>query len=788
MPEAASHIPGDPSLSGNPSTGRPRDIFRVPPSRVAVVGGPTKSSAPGDSFSGLFFALNVVRRWWVLALPLGVLLAVVGTALVWLLFEPRYEAAAWLKIDERVPYLAFEQKDENDVRSRLFFQTQIETLRSPLVLGSVVQRPDIAQLADIQRKSDTIAWLASRVKVATVGDSELFKILYTSSSPEAAAAIVNAITESYFKLRGQSEGERSQKVVDLLEKEKSNRLKEVTRMRQDLSEMTRQLTGRETYTSKPEGDSLQKSALADLQTRIVTAQVEQAVLAARIEAADRESSDKEAGSKATTPPTGTSAPAVRTGGNEAALRNAMIEKAILERAEVVRATEVIVAKQTRQKEIELRMKDGIKDPVYSQLDREIAEDRQALETMKKSLRGEVEKQTDAMLSVRRSDRATADSDKRVDEVARMRAELQGQKILELRLQAEYDKEMKNVNQFSGNTLELEFKHDELARAEKVFELIAARSLQIKTEQMAPSRVSLLRMAEVPTTPLEAYPLKGMILAILGGFGVPFGLAFAWESWVRRVGDSSDLPVAQGFTIVGEIAQIPRRVAVVNQQGSRQSEVEFRVYQESLDNLQTTLTLGDESGAMRVIAITSAVSDEGKTSVASQLAMSLSRSTKDRVLVIDGDMRSPDIHRTFGIERDPGLAAVLAGECALSDAIDTTWSDRVHLLPAGKAKRSPLSLLADGAWPALLAQIPAEYRYVIVDTPPVLAASEALVLAKPADAVLICTMCDRSRTEQVLMVHDRLLSVGGRPAGVVLNGVPTKRYLNRYGNYEYATQN
>ena len=79
--------------------------------------------------------------------------------------------------------------------------------------------------------------------------------------------------------------------------------------------------------------------------------------------------------------------------------------------------------------------------------------------------------------------------------------------MEQRLQVEYDKEMRNVKKFSGNTLELEFKHDELARAEKVFELIAARTLQIQTERNAPTRVSLLRMAEVPATPMEPYPLR-----------------------------------------------------------------------------------------------------------------------------------------------------------------------------------------------------------------------------------------------------------------------------------------
>ena len=199
---------------------------------------------------------------------------------------------------------------------------------------------------------------------------------------------------------------------------------------------------------------------------------------------------------------------------------------------------------------------------------------------------------------------------------------------------------------------------------KVYELIAGRLLQIQTERMAPMRVSLLRKAEVPSVPVEPYPLRNLALAILGGFCLPFGLAFAWETWVRRIGDSTDLPDAHGLMIVGEIAQMPRRMTARSRLDSRQGALELRVYQESIDNLQTTLTLSEQIGAMRFIAVTSAASGEGKTSVASQLAMSLARSIKERVLVIDGDMRSPNIHRVFQIDRDPGLAAVLAHDASL----------------------------------------------------------------------------------------------------------------------------
>ncbi len=153
-----------------------------------------------------------------------------------------------------------------------------------------------------------------------------------------------------------------------------------------------------------------------------------------------------------------------------------------------------------------------------------------------------------------------------------------------------------------------------------------------------------------------------------------------------------------------------------------------------------------------------------------------------ILVIDGDMRSPDLHNFFEVALTPGLAQVLGSECLLSEAIVAGWHDRVDVLPAGKLGTTPHKLLGNGEWKDILAAVPARYRYVIIDTPPVLAASEALVLAKGADAALVCVMRDVSRVDHVKRACERLLAVGGRPIGIVLSGIPASRYVSFYGQY------
>ena len=186
--------------------------------------------------------------------------------------------------------------------------------------------------------------------------------------------------------------------------------------------------------------------------------------------------------------------------------------------------------------------------------------------------------------------------------------------------------------------------------------------------------------------------------------------------------------------------------------------------------------------MQVISVCSAVSGEGKTSVSSQLAVSIARATGQPVLLVDGDMRAPDVHDIFEVPLSPGLADVLDQRASLEEAINRAWSEHVHLLPAGVLDKSPHKLLGNSAFRALLDEARLWYPYIVVDTPPVLAASESLVIAKHADGTIVCAMRDFSREHHVRLAQSRLHSTGATVIGTVLNGVPVRSYSARYGSY------
>ncbi len=269
------------------------------------------------------------------------------------------------------------------------------------------------------------------------------------------------------------------------------------------------------------------------------------------------------------------------------------------------------------------------------------------------------------------------------------------------------------------------------------------------------------------------------------FFVPFGLAGAWEYLIRRVSDMRQLEESTNVTVIGEVARLPVQTRVVRKGSRARVDRGLTVFEESIDGLRTHLMLSEELMGMKVLAVTSAAEDEGKTSVAAQLALNIAQVSGKRTLLIDGDMRSPDIHNVFDIPQEPGLADILTGDCSVEDAIVRDEKNYTDVLPAGKLRTSPHRLLGNGTLKSLMEEVRSKYDHIIIDTPPILAASEALVLARAADRSLICTMKDSSRIDQVKRAHQRLVVAGGQPIGIVLNGVPTGQYLHQYGAYDYS---
>jgi capsular exopolysaccharide synthesis family protein len=168
-----------------------------------------------------------------------------------------------------------------------------------------------------------------------------------------------------------------------------------------------------------------------------------------------------------------------------------------------------------------------------------------------------------------------------------------------------------------------------------------------------------------------------------------------------------------------------------------------------------------------------------------LAVSIAEATKQPTLIIDADLRSPDIADFFGVPSHPGVAEICDGNASIAEAIHRVGQSHAYVLPAGKRQVNPHHILHGEKIDKLLASLRQRFSTIVIDTPPILGASESLVYAKAADLVVFCSLADVSRVKQVRLAVDRLQSTGANLAGIVLSGVPVSRYVYSYGSYAHT---
>lgn len=697
--------------------------------------------------------LDAVRHTWKWACPTGLILATGSCLVVYTLFEPQYKASAWLRIEEEVPYLAFERKDAMQ-QSKGFVQTQIELLRSPMVLNPVASEPEVLAIPERQDHADTTSWLRDEIVIQAVGTSELHTVSFTCSKPSTAAHVVNSVIDSYFRLRAKEQGQRIERVIKILEIEEEARSQEVENLRKGVRDLAKQVTGRDPFQTAPEPVSQEHRSLVELEGRLVAAEVEESILRAKYQAFE-----------------------TVTKSQETAVPNSMVEEYVAQNPQLQAAIDELAEKQSQLKLLEGKMARGKDDPLYRRTAKEIEHGEKAVEELRAALTAQANLHLTTELK-----NQLADTRKTLE------TELENAKATREALQQRYQTAMASIKQSSGDTVSLRFKQEELARAEKVLDLISERIVMLRTEQGAPPRVWEMQRAEVPVEPVQPLPYRNLLLAAMLGFCAPFGCGVLREQLAARVTDAEFAGDCSELAVVGEITRLPTKRKGARKLGYREQLAVF-MFEESVDMLRTSLLLRPHSGPSRILAVTSAVTREGKTTVAVQLAASIARANGEvalargqRTLLIDGDLRDPSIHRLFRTQAEPGLSDVLAGRCSIGAAIVSSTTSGVDILPAGKLRCNPHTLLDNGRWSDFLQKLPIEYCHVIIDTPPILPASEAAILTRGADAVLLCALCDVTRMPQLKKAAARVAATGAHVAGVVLNGVSDRQYINRYGKY------
>jgi capsular exopolysaccharide synthesis family protein len=205
--------------------------------------------------------------------------------------------------------------------------------------------------------------------------------------------------------------------------------------------------------------------------------------------------------------------------------------------------------------------------------------------------------------------------------------------------------------------------------------------------------------------------------------------------------------------------------------------------ESYRALRTSLLLSNLGSPPKVIIVTSALPQEGKTTTSINTAVVLAQKGV-RVLLIDADLRRPSIHKTLGMGPHSGLSNVLTGSTTLEQAISrTSILPNLFVLPAGTPPPNPAELLASSNMRDVLNQLREQYDHIVIDTPPSLSVTDAVVLSPRADAVVLVIRSGQTTKQALRRSRDILTQVNAKVVGVLLNAVDLSS-PDYYYYYEY----
>jgi exopolysaccharide transport family protein len=305
---------------------------------------------------------------------------------------------------------------------------------------------------------------------------------------------------------------------------------------------------------------------------------------------------------------------------------------------------------------------------------------------------------------------------------------------------------------------------------------------------------IVDVARVPTSPVEPNIPRNLAFAFMLGLTSGVGLAFLLEGLDNTVRTTEQAQMISGLAPLGMIPMGSRtareantkRLVIATSNEAVELVTQVRPQSqmaESYRALRTSLLLSNIGAPPKVIMITSALPQEGKTTTSINCAVVLAQKGV-RVLLIDADLRRPSIHKTLGMGPRSGLSNVLTGSATLQQTITRSpVLPNLSVLPAGTPPPNPAELLASTNMRDVLEELRGQYDHIVVDTPPTLSVTDAVVLSPRADAIVLVIRSGQTTKQALRRSRDILLQVNAKVSGVLLNAVDLSS-PDYYYYYEY----
>lgn len=350
------------------------------------------------------------------------------------------------------------------------------------------------------------------------------------------------------------------------------------------------------------------------------------------------------------------------------------------------------------------------------------------------------------------------------------------------LESEMQRAKGQYQDLSGKEAEYQRLQREVETNRQLFDTFMARQKETEVTGDFNSAVARFTDRAMPAVdPIKPKRKLIVILAFVAAIGFGIIVAFVMESLNDTIKTTQEVEAVLQQRALGVVPKIAGKQQLVTLNRTFFSN-DARLFSESIRSIRTSLSLLGLDRPIQVLAVTSSIPEEGKSTVSSNLSFACRQ--LETVLLIDADMRKPTIAKRFGLPAfQPGLANYLAETETLDDCIVHDEQSGIDIMPAGTIPLNPLELLSSPRVATLLAELRGRYQKIIIDTPPVHAVSDALVLSRLSDAVVMVVKADHTRSGLVQLSLSKLVNAHARVVGVVLNDLDLKN-AERYGSYGY----
>jgi len=730
------------------------------------------ASTPAPQITPQIVLRGLVRNWWQILL----LWLVVSAPLVYLIFlfiKPTYEAVSLLRVEPSAPHLfAQSSSSDNSGTATPYLQTQVNLIKSDQVLGPAVANPQISTLPTIKESDDPKTDLRKSLMVEIVQDAYLIRVALESKSPTEAAAIVNAVVNSYKDHTEQYAQSANKRQRESLESEEGRLKRQIDVTEKELKVLVQ--TGnvgipgdKDVQLNKNNDDSTQptfKNFGRDHYQRTIAE-----LMNTELELIEAES-------------------------------NLEVMEQALQKSKEENGEQGLPTDEELGAQIEAEFK---KDPEVVALIGEITETRDQLDQIKDKVR---QPHDTAVIAANKHLGKLMDKYENLWEIKykeihqQIHQQLKGVSvpsplvIRELRhkvaaLKTRKDRQTKNFELVevpknkAANTdsFESAMLTHRLSSLQNKQDIVTNHLLQLAFESNQESfRIVLVDPAAVPRTPSNNKRLKLMAAAPVGILFMIFGLFLLLEVKAERVAD----PDALSTRVQSKVYALPPLPTARSMRKLSVPDADDQIEQfiQRLDHLRFAVCgTSVELGKGRCVLITSATGGEGKTTLAAQLAARCGNAGMSTIL-IDADLRRAALCLLLDVPEGPGLSDVLKDEATVEDVVIPVQGGTFVLLPAGTAVQDTSRILQSRKVGELIAQLRQVYDLIIIDSPPVLPVPDGLILGRWADGAVLAARYDISRFPQVERARRQLDGAGIPVLGTVINGM---RNSDSYsGSYAY----